>query len=209
MIRKEMTKMDWNMEYITTLLSLLLPPIGSYFILRYSWRRYGLLYIVSYITGILVCLFFVSVGFYRFPTVPLHFNLNVPFFSLFTVLPFVVLAGVRYSPKEWAYKIPFYWAIVHLLMFGETLAVKYLELLSYKRQWDFWDSYTSWWVYLLLFEYIGGLIVTDVLRRPIAKEQFRYGKPVWLIFHVIVISTIFLAGVKLGGYFRTDKVKVA
>jgi hypothetical protein len=36
------------------------------------------------------------------------------------------------------------------------------------------------------------------VRRPISAESFRYGKWAWIVLHIIVIATIFLAGVYVG-----------
>ncbi|MFB9760793.1 hypothetical protein ACFFMS_21170 [Ectobacillus funiculus] len=45
---------------------------------------------------------------------------------------------------------------------------------------------------------MGGKVVPEHLRKPINGESFRYGKWAWIVFHIIVISTIFLAGVYVG-----------
>ena len=118
----------------------------------------------------------------------------MPFEAILTVFPFYVILGVRYSPTGWAYKIPFYWVIVHFGLLTETLAHNYTHLIHYDFAWDFWDSYTWWWIFLLLFEYIGGLIVPGRHRKPIPTEAFRYGKWAWWILHFTVIVTIFLGG---------------
>ena len=70
--------------------------------------------------------------------------------------------------------------------------------MDYKENWDAWDSYTWWWIYLLLFEWIGGKIVPPPSRKPIQSKPFRYGRWGWVVFHFIVITTIFLAGVYTG-----------
>lgn len=180
--------------YVTFVLSSL---IGSYFIIRINWKRYGLLFLLSGIVGNIICYIFVKVGFYSFPY--RLFNISVmPFDAILTIFPFYVLLGVRYSPKLWAFKIPFYWAIVHLGMLEETLAKINTRLITYNFEWDFWDSYTWWWIYFLIFDWIGGLIVTEQYRKPINGESFRYGKWAWIIFHFILITTMFLGGYYLG-----------
>jgi hypothetical protein len=98
---------------------------------------------------------------------------------------------------NWAY------VIIILTLIGPPFG-SYFILLVYIT-WDFWDSYTSWWAFLLSFEWVGGLIVPTNLRYPISKVKFHYGKPVWLIFHVIVVLTIFWAGVKLGLYLERTR----
>ncbi|HZK56525.1 MAG TPA: hypothetical protein VFC84_20405 [Desulfosporosinus sp.] len=47
----------------------------------------------------------------------------------------------------------------------------------------------------MVFEWVGGLIVSPEFRKPIDQELLQYGKLGWFILHFILISTIFLAGV--------------
>ncbi|MHB8156066.1 MAG: CBO0543 family protein, partial [Desulfocucumaceae bacterium] len=68
----------------------------------------------------------------------------------------------------------------------------------YNFEWDFWDSYTWWWLFLLVFEYAGGLIVPEKDRKPIGPNTIGYGKAGWLALHFILIITIFLGGVYVG-----------
>ena len=132
--------------------------VASIFILRINWRRYGIIYLLSSLVGIVFCFLFVSFGFYSFPITILP-RLSIPIIEMATVLPFLVMFGIRYSPVKWAWKIPFYWALVHLIMLQETLFLsKPIHLIQYEFEWDFWDSYTWWWIFLLLFEWIGALL---------------------------------------------------
>jgi len=115
-----------------------------------------------------------------------------------TVIPFIVLFNVLFSPSEWKWKITFYWTSVHLLMSIETLLLLQTNIIKYNFKWDFWDSYTWWWLYLLLFEWIGGLIIPDSNRRPIDNNHFFYGKLGWAVVHFVLITTIFFGGFYLG-----------
>ncbi|GLH65419.1 CBO0543 family protein [Parageobacillus sp. G301] len=182
------------MEITAVILSL----IGSFFILRNNFKRYGLLYFISGLTGAFLCFVFVSIGFYSFPArlIPMS---PIPIIEMFTVIPFYVLFGVRYSPSKWGWKIPFYWGMVHIAMLLEIFVLfPPVKIMDYKENWDAWDSYTWWWIYLLLFEWIGGKIVPTHSRKPIQSKSFRYGRWGWVVFHFIVITTIFLAGVYTG-----------
>lgn len=172
--------------------------IGSLLIMRFNWKRYGLLFILSGITGNILCYIFVKMGFYSFPLRLFPKISLIPFNAILTFFPFFVLLGVRYSPKQWAWKIPFYWVFIHVGMLFETLARLYTKLIEYNFEWDFWDSYIWWWIYFLVFEYVGGLIIPENERKPISLETFRYGRAGWLIIHFILILTIFLGGVYLG-----------
>lgn len=72
-------------------------------------------------------------------------------------------------------------------------------IFKFKQEWDLWDSYTLWWIYYLLFEILGGKIIPPNILIPISYESFKYGRWAWIVFHIIVITTIFLAGVYAGG----------
>jgi hypothetical protein len=89
--------------------------------------------------------------------------------------------------------------MVHIAMLLEVLVLYHpVKVIDYKGNWDVWDSYTWWWIYLLLFEWIGGKIVPPDSRTPIQSKSFRYGRWAWIIFHFIVIVTIFFAGFYAG-----------
>jgi hypothetical protein len=187
-----------TIETYITVSAIVLSLIGSYYILRRGWKRYGLIFLLAGIVGNILCYIFVKMGFYSFPY-RLFAKLSImPFETVLTLFPFFVIFGVCYSPVSWAYKLPFYWVIVHLGMLGETLAQNLTDLISYDYQWDFWDSYTWWWLYLLIFDYIGGLIVPKQLKSPVATENFRYGNWFFFVLHFVVILTIFLGGYYLG-----------
>lgn len=189
---------QWDRERIIIVSSVILSLAAAYPILRVDWKRYGLLFILTGAIGNLLCYIFIKLGFYSFPRVLFPHIIQMPFTSIMTVFPFIVLAGVRYSPAAWAWKIPFYWAVVHLVVTAETLARQNARLIEYHPMWNFWASYTWWWIFLLLFEWVGGIIIPAHLRRPLGTNLFSYGKSVWAVFHFIVIITIFLGGYYLG-----------
>lgn len=189
---------QWNTEFYIYITALLISLIGSILIIRFNWKRYGLLFLLSGLVGNILCYIFVKAGFYSFPYRLFNGISVMPFDAILIVFPFLVLLGVRYSPKLWAYKIAFYWVIIHLGMLAETLILINTKLMVYDYEWDFWDSYTWWWIFFLFFEWIGGLVVTEHFRRPISTEAFRYGKWAWIVLHFILILTIFLGGYYLG-----------
>ncbi|HBV98878.1 MAG: hypothetical protein JL50_12160 [Peptococcaceae bacterium BICA1-7] len=189
---------QWDRDRIILLSSIIVSIAVAYPILKVDWKRYGLLFIMTGVIGNILCYMFVKLGFYSFPRVLFPHIVQMPFFTVLTVFPFIVIAGVRYSPAAWAWKIPFYWAVVHLGMTAETLAMLNTKLIVYHSPWDFWDSYTWWWIFLLLFEWVGGLIIPADRRKPLNISLFSYGKSVFAVFHFIVIVTIFLGGYYLG-----------
>lgn len=190
--------LSWNTETYILITAIILSTIGSIWIIKKNWKQYGLIFIVTGVVGNILCYIFIKLGLYDFPY-RLFPNLSpMPFFAILTIFPFYVLLGVRFSPSKWGWKIPFYWVLVHTGMLGEVLAQNYTQTIKYRKFWDTWDSYTWWWLFLLVFEYIGGLIVSKENRKPLNEEWLRYGKIGWFLLHFILITTIFLAGVYVG-----------
>jgi hypothetical protein len=133
-----------------------------------------------------------------FPDLPYHAGQIIPTYVMLTFIPFTVVAGVRYSPKRWGWKIPYYWVIVHLALISELLMLYYTRIISFLHGWDLWDSYTLWWIFYLLFEWIGGKMVPASKRKPLHTAQLRFGRWGWIIVHFILISTIFVFGMYTG-----------
>ncbi|MGM8215260.1 CBO0543 family protein [Bacillaceae bacterium W0354] len=182
---------------LVILIIMIIGGVGCIYFISIDWRRYGLLFIISVLSANLLCFTFTYFGLYSFPYNPLHGGALMPYGLVSTVFPFLVLFSVRYSPKKWVWKIPFYWGVIHLGVTGEVI-LKSTSIFKFGPKWDLWDSYTLWWIYYLLFELLGGKIIPDSRRKPIDAEAFSYGHWAWIIFHVIVIVTIFLAGVYTG-----------
>jgi len=188
----------WNIESFMTLSGTIITGIGSIIILKKNWKQYGILYLASTITGHILCLIFLKMHFYSYPYHLFPKLYQMPFTLLFTMFPFYVLLGVRYSPISWKFKIPFYWVIVHIGVFGEVLAENFTEVIKYNKFWDTWDSYTWWWIFLLFFELLGSQIVSQDFRKPISEGHFKYSKLGWYLVHFILVVTIFFAGYYLG-----------
>ncbi|RIX51437.1 hypothetical protein D3P08_16090 [Paenibacillus nanensis] len=187
------------LEKAVLLSSISLSSLGALWIISKDWRHYGLLYLISAAVGEVLCYIFVRLGFYTFPYRLLPNVTPMPIFALLTIFPFYILFGVRFSPQKWRWKIPFYWAIVHIGMTGELLSVNFTRIIQYAGYWDTWDSYTWWWIYVLIFEKIGELIVPESKRKPIdPMAHLTYGKLGWFLIHFILIVTIFLAGYYVG-----------
>lgn len=184
-------------EEIIMLFFIVVGSIGCLYILQFDWKRYGLIFIISLVSANIICHIFTAVGFYSFPNNVFHGNSPIPYGLVSTVFPSIALFGIRYSPEKWIWKIPFYWGIVHLGVLGE-MVLKYSSIFKFNPEWDLWDSYTIWWIYYLLFELLGGKVIPSYIRNPLESESFRYGGWAWIVFHIIVISTIFLAGVYVG-----------
>lgn len=185
-------------EYAIVLLLSAIGFVGGLVIAQKSWKRYGLVFLFSAVTGVGLCLAFVLYGSYAFPHNPLDDGLLLPLLPMVTFIPFTVIVGVRFSPDPWVWKIPFYWAIVHLAVLAEILLLSFTKMFRFKFGWDLWDSYTLWWLYFLFFEWVGGKIVPPAIRKPMPHELFRFGRNGWLVFHLTVISTVFIFGMYAG-----------
>ena len=188
----------WNMETYVSIITLILSIAATYLIVKIDWKNYGLLFIISAITGIILCYIFICLGLYTFPYRLFPKISRTPFTAILTIFPFYILLGVRYSPRQWSWKIPFYWVLVHIGMSAEVWAEKCTDLISYGPRWNMWESYTWWWIFLLVFEWVGGMIVPQDKRKPLDQELLRHGKIGWFILHFILICTIFIAGVLMG-----------
>lgn len=187
--------LQWNIETLMILGGSIASGIGTIYILRFNWKQYGLLFLLSCVIGNILCLLFVVTHLYSYPYNIFPGLLPMPFTLLVTMFPFYVLFGVRYSPSAWKYKIPFYWVLVHIGVLGEVLAENFTKVIKYDGYWDTWDSYTWWWLFLLAFEAIGNAIVSPQYKKPFPDNVFQHGKPGWYILHFILILSVFLGGI--------------
>lgn len=194
----EFLNFSLTIETFVHIITIVAGIIGLLLFLKLDWKRYGLLFILSGIVGNTLCYIFVKLGFYSFPYLLFPKVISMPFSTITLTFPILVLLATRYSPEKWGWKIPFYWAIIHTGMLVETWSLNNTRLIKYNYKWDFWDSYTWWWIYLLVFEWIGSLLIPQTLRKPINVEYLKYGRLGWGIIHFVLIVTIFLAGYYLG-----------
>jgi hypothetical protein len=188
----------WNIETLIHLSSILLSAIIFIYIFRINFKKYFVLFLLSAIVGNVLCYIFVKIGFYSYPYRLFPKISIMPITTITAVFPALILLSVYFSPSKWSWKIPFYWAIVHLGMLGETLVLLYTDIIKYDFKWDFWDSYTWWWIYVLVFEWLGGVIIPEKDRLPLDTRHLKYGKIGWAVIHFILIVTIFLGGFYLG-----------
>lgn len=80
----------------------------------------------------------------------------------------------------------------------ETLLKNLTNTIKYGPDWDFGDSYSAWWIFLLLSEWIGEKIIPVDLRKPIYHEAFYFWNWAWIGSHFIGISTVFISEIYLG-----------
>lgn len=187
-----------NIETYLTLSAIAVSVVTSLLIMRNNWKRYGALFLLTAIIGNILCYLFVKLNLYYFPYRLLSGLFIMPLIVISIVFSAAVLLSVRYSPRLWHYKVPFYWVLVHIGVLIEAWAINRTQLLKYNPSWNLWTTYTWWWIFFLVFEWVGGMIVPAESRKPIDEELLRYGKIGWFILHFILIGTIFLAGVYAG-----------
>ena len=188
----------WNIETYLSLSAIAVSTAVLLLTMRHNWKRYGALFLLSAVIGNILCYVFIKLGYYYYPYRLFPTLFIMPLTLVLTMFPALVLASVRYSPKSWAYKIPFYWVIVHLGVLFEVWAEEMTQIIKYNESWYLWDSYTWWWIFLLVFEWVGGIIVPAESRKPLDQELLKYGKIGWFILHFVLILTIFIAGVYTG-----------
>ena len=188
----------WNIETVLSIGALVASVAGAIFILRFQCKQYGLLFLLSGAVGLALCYLFLHLRLYSYPYELIPGISKAPFTLVLTVFPFYVLAGVRYSPRSWGWKIPFYWVLVHFGVLAEAIIERYTQIIQYGEHWGLWDSYVWWWIFLLVFEWIGGMLVKPEHRKPLDPIHLRHGGVGWFITHFLLITTIFLAGVLAG-----------
>lgn len=121
----------WNIETYVSIISFVISVICSIFIIKIDWKRYGFLFLLSAIVGVILCYIYIYLGMYTFPYRLFPRISKIPFTAILTLFPVYVLLGVKYSPKSWPWKIPFYWAMVHIGMFAEAWAESSTNLIKY------------------------------------------------------------------------------
>lgn len=193
--------LQWTtIETWITVISLLLGLIALSFLLRLDWKSYGLLSLLVGLFGASLCASFVGLGFYSFPYLLFPNRLGIPIAIMSLVVSSIIALSIRYSPLKWSYKIPYYWGIVHIVVALELVMQLKTSLIKYKLAWNAWDSYSAWWLYFLIFEWLGGKIIPSALRNPIDSSAFQYGNWGWIVLHIILITTFIGTGLGLGLY---------
>ncbi|QOR68071.1 hypothetical protein IM538_08050 [Cytobacillus suaedae] len=188
----------FSVEGLVIIFSTIISIIISFLIIRLNWKRYGLLFLLSSFTGYFICYVFVKLEYYHYPYTLLPNYSLMPITAITTVFPFIVITAVCFSPKEWKWKIPFYWTIVHAGMSFEIWAIRNTTIIEFLNKWDAGNSYASWWIYLLIFQVIGERIIPEKDTYPINSEKFRFTNIFWIISHVILIGSFYYFGYHTG-----------
>jgi hypothetical protein len=166
----------WNLNTILSIAALIVAIIGSIWVIKINWKQYGSLFLLCGIIGTVLCYLFIYLGLYTFPFRLFSSISKIPFTLILTVFPLYVMLGVRYSPKQWRWKIPFYWVLVHTGVASEAWVEMSTNIIKYNTHWSLWDSYIWWWLFLLIFEWVGGLLVKPEYRKPLDPDSLKYCK---------------------------------
>ncbi len=161
--------------------AILLGAAGCTLVLRKKFRYYRTILLVHVALSVLLCLFFYSNGFYRYalpvgyilPAVVINFGLFIVFL-------------IRFEPKEVTF--PFYFVFV-TWTFSLEILLEYLGFIRFRKSWDYWDSYSLYWIYARIFSHIGKRLVPSEGRTPadISKLGFRILFFITIILFLIVL----------------------
>lgn len=122
----------WNIESVLSVGALVTSTAGSVWIIRKSWKQYGLLFVISGAVGVALCYLFIYLKLYTFPFRLFPSVSAMPITLILTVFPLYVMLGVRYSPKPWLWKLPFYMVMVHIGVTAEAIIEQTTQIIRYE-----------------------------------------------------------------------------
>jgi hypothetical protein len=71
----------------------------------------------------------------------------------------------------------------------EVVLKEYAGIIAFKNGWDYWDSYSLYWVFSRLFDWIGESTVPPKHRSPVQSDKAGY----WILF--ILTGIYFISGI--------------
>jgi hypothetical protein len=152
--------------------------LGCLFIVKKHVFRYGIVLIISLVLASCLCLIFYWMDFYRF-VLPLPLVLPVVAISF----SFLALFMIKYRPKRRTF--PFFFTTLTLVFSMEVLLKDFAGFIKFRNGWDYWDSYSLYWVYIRVFDRIGEYLVPLPYRSPVRSDTKKY----WVIFLLVVFYT--------------------
>ncbi|WP_442598773.1 hypothetical protein [Neobacillus sp. D3-1R] len=169
-----------EIHYMILFSAIFFNGLGCLYLLIKNFLGYRLVLLLSLLLSSFLCLVFYWLGFYRFvlplwqvlPAVAISFSL-------------LVLITIRFKPKR--HTFPFFFMMITSIFTIEVLLKEYWGFIKFRNGWDFWDSYSLYWVYVRLFNYIGDRLVPRQYRMPIYTKSNIY----WGLFILIVIYALF------------------
>lgn len=153
---------------------------GSLYLIRYSILRYGIMFILSSISAGLLCALFFRMGFYRY-ALPMKEVLPAAAVSF----SFLALLLIRYRPEKNTF--PFFFISITLVFSVEVLLKDSVGFIIFRNGWDYWDSYSLYWIFLRLMGFVGEFFIPGAYRAPIRQDTRGY----WILFIAVLIYACF------------------
>ena len=157
-------------------LALICNGLGCLFTIRKNVFRYGMVLIISLIITSCLCLLFYWMNFYRF-VLPLPLVLPVVAISY----SFLALFIIRFRPNRRTF--PFFFITLTLAFSIEVFLKDFAGFIRFRNGWDYWDSYSLYWVYIRFMDHIGDYFVPLQYRTPIHSSTKLY----WAIFFLVFL----------------------
>lgn len=153
---------------------------GSLYLIRYNTLRYGIMFILSSLTAALFCVMFFRMGFYRY-ALPMKEVLPAAAVSF----SFLAILLIRYRPEKNTF--PFFFISITAVFSIEVLLKDYAGFIRFRNGWDYWDSYSLYWLFLRLMGFVGEFFIPRAYRTPIRTNTKGY----WLLFIAMLIYACF------------------
>ncbi|SES64492.1 hypothetical protein SAMN05216389_101225 [Oceanobacillus limi] len=163
-------------HYIILFSAITINGMGCMYILRKNVKRYGMIFFLSILAAIILCLLFYWMGFYRY-VLPIQHVLPAVAISF----SFLVLLVIRYRPRNNTF--PFFFILTTSIFSIEVLLKDYVGFIHFRNGWDYWDSYSLYWVYARLFNHIGVYLVPFEFRNPVDHNKKMY----WWLFYLLIV----------------------
>ncbi|WP_078544979.1 hypothetical protein [Litchfieldia alkalitelluris] len=159
---------------------------GCFFIIKTNVLRYGIIFLISILLSVSFCIFFYFNGFYRF-VLPIYLIL-LPVICSFG---FLILFLIKYRPTK--YTFPFYFSVLTFILGCEIFLKDVVGFIVFRNGWDLWDSYSFYWVYVRIFDFIGERVISEKWRKPVPYDKRMY----WIIFLVMIVISFVILGYTL------------
>lgn len=136
-----------SMHFLLLIFFFSIGAIGCFFVLKNNFQLYYKILLNHIFLSIFACLFFYLNGFYRF-TLPLLYIIP----TVVVTFGFLVLFTLHFQQRNHTFRYLF---MIINWVFVFEIFLEYIGFIHFRNGWDFWDSYSFYWIYLRLFIYFG------------------------------------------------------
>ena len=166
-------------HFIILFASIIINGIGCLILIKKNFYKYGIILLASLLLSSILCLAFYWLGFYRFalPVLVVLPGVAISFTCL-------ALFSIKYRPAKRTF--PFFFMVTTWIFTIEVLLKNVWGFIVFRNGWDYWTSYSLYWVYIRIFDQFGELILPDKIRSPIKSDTKRY----WFLFFITIIYAI-------------------